>query len=51
MEIDNLLDYAGCKSWVPLKSAIDTRAAVPVLDDQTFERRRRQIIEAVRTHS
>lgn len=43
--IDNTLAYAGCKSWVPLEHAIDTANARAVLDDATFEQRRRLIID------
>jgi hypothetical protein len=42
--IQNTPDYAGCKSWVPLASAIDTSTATPVLDNPTFDSRRQQIL-------
>ena len=38
--IENTPEYAGCKSWVPLKQAMDTRDAKAVLTDETYERRR-----------
>jgi hypothetical protein len=31
MTVPNTLEYAGCKSWVPLKEAVDVRGAAPVL--------------------
>jgi len=37
--IDNTPEYAGCKSWVPLAQAIDTRAARSAIDDLAFARK------------
>ncbi|CAN5878207.1 DUF1802 family protein [soil metagenome] len=37
--------YAGCKSWVPLRTPLSTAGLAPVLDDDTFE------IERVRLRS
>lgn len=45
--IDNTPAYAGCKSWVPLESAVDTANATAVLDDGEFGRRRELIIRRV----
>jgi len=45
--IANTPAYAGCKSWVPLDSAIDCRAAHPVIDDGSFTRRGAQIVSAI----
>ena len=42
--IENTVAYAGCKSWVPLEQAIDTSSAKPVLDDSTYEAKRRLIL-------
>lgn len=42
--LQNTLDYAGCKSWIPLTSPIDVAAAVPALDPARFE----AIIQRVR---
>jgi hypothetical protein len=42
--IDNAPAYAGCKSWVPLQSAIDTGRSRPVLDDAQFASRRQGIL-------
>ena len=39
--------YAGCKSWVPLDQPVETRVAVPALDDATYEQRRTSIIDRV----
>jgi hypothetical protein len=40
--IENSLDYAGCKSWVPLKENIKTTNATPAMTDGEF---------ACRTHA
>jgi hypothetical protein len=41
--------YAGCKSWVPLELPIEIGDALPVMDDVTFEmRRKRSSIGSVR---
>ena len=45
--IVNTPAYAGCKSWVPLESSIETGDALPVLDDVKFEVRRRSIVERI----
>lgn len=45
--IANTPAYAGCKSWVPLDRAVETRAAAPVLDDAGYEQRRKSILERV----
>src|SRR4051794_5007251 len=31
--IENTPEYAGCKSWVPLKESVTTAGATPALDD------------------
>ena len=41
--IDNTPAYAGCKSWVPLDRAVETRDAIPVLDDSEYSRRTQMI--------
>ena len=41
--IENRPAYAGCKSWVPLREAIDCRNAVPAISDDEFARRRESI--------
>ena len=46
--VENTVDYAGCKSWVPLDEPISTAEALPVLDDTGFEKRRAQILDKVR---
>ena len=45
--IDNIPAYAGCKSWVPLGSAIATNDAAAVLDDAEYARRRQKILRVV----
>jgi hypothetical protein len=45
--IQNTPAYAGCKSWVPLASAIETSGAVPVLDDSAYDGRRRTILDRI----
>ncbi|MEO8130036.1 MAG: DUF1802 family protein [Bryobacteraceae bacterium] len=41
--IPNRPSYAGCKSWVNLTEEIDIAGAAPVLDDESYERRRDSI--------
>ncbi|MGA2582007.1 MAG: DUF1802 family protein [Tepidisphaeraceae bacterium] len=45
--IENSLEYAGCKSWVPLRAGISTIGATPALDDLEFEKRRKEILHRV----
>jgi hypothetical protein len=45
--IQNTPDYAGCKSWVPLSTAIDCSDVTSVLDDQDFSERRARILAAI----
>jgi hypothetical protein len=42
--IDNTPAYAGCKSWVPLDHVVETKDAIPVLDDSEYSRRTETII-------
>jgi hypothetical protein len=42
--VENTPAYAGCKSWVPLETAISTRDAQPVLDDTTYQAQRQLIL-------
>ena len=44
LTLDNTPAYAGCKSWVPLETAVPTAGALPVLDDSRYEIRRRTIL-------
>lgn len=46
--IENTPQYAGCKSWVPLAVAIDCHGVRAVVDEQTFQSRRNQILALVR---
>jgi len=46
--VENTPAYAGCKSWVPLERAIDVADARPVLDEASFEARRRSILERIK---
>jgi hypothetical protein len=41
--IDNTPAYAGCKSWVPLDRAVETKDAIPVLDDSEYTCRNQMI--------
>lgn len=43
--IENMVAYAGCKSWVPLDQPVETGDALPVLDDVKYEYRRRAIVD------
>ncbi|HYF48045.1 MAG TPA: DUF1802 family protein [Planctomycetota bacterium] len=40
-------DYAGCHSWVPLKQEVPLTGAVPVLSDDAFEAKRREVLRIV----
>ena len=44
--IDNLPAYAGCKSWVPLEREIETKDAVPALNEADYARRRDKIMRS-----
>jgi hypothetical protein len=46
--IENTIEYAGCKSWVPLGMEISTAGALPVLDDVRFQHHRDAILEKIR---
>lgn len=48
VEIDNSIDYAGCKSWVPLEAAVDVGRASPVLSDDDYQNLRRDILEKIK---
>jgi hypothetical protein len=37
--------YAGCKSWVPLESAVSTVGALPVMSDSRYEDERQAILQ------
>ena len=39
--------YAGCKSWVNLTEEIDVRAAIPVLTDEEFRRKRESLLHTL----
>jgi hypothetical protein len=43
--IENTPAYAGCKSWVPLETAIDAGDARAVLDDAAYAKRRTGILQ------
>jgi hypothetical protein len=45
--VANTPEYAGCKSWVPLREAVEVGHARPVLSDSAFEERRRVIRERI----
>ena len=44
----NTPEYAGCKSWVPLREAVATTGAIPVLDEGDYQERRRKIAGLVK---
>ncbi|HEY1921871.1 MAG TPA: DUF1802 family protein [Tepidisphaeraceae bacterium] len=46
--IDNTPAYAGCKSWVPLETSVQTTGAAAVLDDAQFAKRRNAILHRVK---
>jgi hypothetical protein len=43
VEIENTPAYAGCKSWVPLETVIETTGATAVLSDSEYRSRRESI--------
>ncbi len=45
-QIENTLEFAGCKSWVPLPHAISTKGAVPACSDEVLEKVKIRIAEA-----
>jgi hypothetical protein len=45
--IENTPAYAGCKSWVPLESPIETAAVQTILPDQKFAASRQEILRHV----
>jgi hypothetical protein len=45
IQIDNTIEYAGCKSWVPLKNPVDIDHATPVLGDEEFQDIRSRILD------
>lgn len=42
--IQNTPEYAGCKSWVPLRQGIATDAALPAVDETRFASRRSALL-------
>ncbi|HEV8293336.1 MAG TPA: DUF1802 family protein [Tepidisphaeraceae bacterium] len=45
IKIQNTPEYAGCKSWVPLESALSATGARAVLDPVAFESQRARIVK------
>ena len=45
-QIANALEFAGCKSWVPLPQAFSTGGSVPVGGDEVLEAVKTRIVEA-----
>lgn len=43
----NTMEFAGCKSWVPLGQEISTAGATPALDDAAYAARREQVLNAL----
>jgi hypothetical protein len=42
--IQNTPAYAGCKSWVPLEQAIETKNATPILNETDYVERKQTIL-------
>jgi hypothetical protein len=47
LEIPYLAAYGGCRSWVPLRTALPQVEMVAALDGATFEAQRRAVLEAL----
>jgi hypothetical protein len=47
--IDNHQSYAGCKSWVGLKTTINVKGSTPVLDPPTYQQVRDEIMMRVKS--
>ena len=45
-QIENTIELAGCKSWVPLPHAISTQGAVPACSDEVLDKVKLRITEA-----
>ncbi len=45
--VENTPEYAGCKSWVPMREEIGTKEAEAVLNQSEFEARRRVVMERI----
>jgi hypothetical protein len=43
--VENTPAYAGCKSWVPLETAVSTSGARVVISDEEYARRRGELLE------
>jgi hypothetical protein len=48
-QIANAIEFAGCKSWVPLPQAIAIHGSTPVCSDKTLADIQAQIVEAFST--
>jgi hypothetical protein len=49
--VDNTPAYAGCKSWVPLETAVSTDGARPALSDSAYEAQKQEILKRLRSAS
>ena len=47
VEIPMLPQYGGCKSWIDLETEVDTSTAAPVMNDQDFSSRLKNLEEAL----
>ena len=45
--LPNTPAYAGCKSWVPLETPVDTSGATPVLNDAAYAAKRQTILDRI----
>lgn len=50
VDLPNLAEYAGCKSWVPLRAEITLSGAVPAVGEAEFNDRQRTILELLDRH-
>lgn len=50
VELPMMPEYAGCKSWITLNEEVSVQGAVPVLDEEEFASRIRQLEQALHVH-
>lgn len=50
IDVPNLAEYAGCKSWVPLQADISKDRAEPILEESVFQAKQRAILAALGRH-
>jgi hypothetical protein len=47
IELPVLASYGGCKSWIELENDVPATGSVPVIDQQTFDRKLGQLLTAL----